>query len=73
MGTLSREAGGIRTIQRLDASDVVSGQDKGFGVSVRVNGVHESTGVIRVRQTQRVAELVSRHHEKHITCSPRDS
>ena len=59
----------VPTIERLDAVDIIPGQDIGVRVSVWVHRVHESTRICRVRQAQGVAKLMGSYHEQDETYS----
>lgn len=63
----------VLTIERLDAIDIIPGQNKGVRVAVCVNGVHESTRISRMRQSQGVTKLMGSHQEQDITCSRKDT
>lgn len=55
------------TIEGLDASDVVRGEDKGVGVAVGVHGEHERARIAGVGQAQGVSELMGSHQEQDVT------
>lgn len=56
----------VLTIERLDAIDIILGQNEGVRVGVWVHRVHESTRVIGVRQAQGVAKLMGSHEEEDV-------
>lgn len=59
----------VLTIERLDAIDIILGQNEIVRVTVCVHRIHESTRIIRVRQAQGVAKLMGSHYEENIAYS----
>lgn len=53
------------TVERLNAFDIICRQNKCLWVSVAVRRVHERTGVVGVRQAQRVTKLMGSHQEQN--------
>lgn len=60
------------TIERLDAPDIVLGQDEGVGVAVGVDGEHECTRIAGVGQAQGVSKLMGSHQEQDVACTSKD-
>lgn len=56
------------TIERLNPSDVITGQRETIRISKAVCGKHQSARNVRMRKTQRVTKLMGSHQEQDKSC-----